>query len=115
MSSLHKGLPVFQVANLLNLDASTLGNHEFDKGSDLLAHFIRTAKFPVLAANIDFSNHPGLQGLIVPQVVKQFDGDKVAIIGLAPLETPWISSPDHRLVFNDPIAIARKIVERKIN
>ena len=28
----------------------TVGNHEFDKGSEVLANFIHAAKFPVLAA-----------------------------------------------------------------
>jgi 5'-nucleotidase len=107
-----KGLAHAEFMNLLGFDAMVTGNHEFDKGSDVLARFLKKAEFPVLAANIDFSRSAKLQGRIAPYIVKKLNGNQVAIVGLAPPETPWISSPEKNLVFGDPIATTKNIVER---
>jgi 5'-nucleotidase len=39
--------------NALEYDVMTLGNHEFDKGVDELAKFIKTLNFPVISSNIN--------------------------------------------------------------
>ena len=52
VSTLYHGIPVYQIANLLGFDASTLGNHEFDYGWRRVQEFGRIAKFPVFSANI---------------------------------------------------------------
>ena len=38
--------------NAMGYEAMTIGNHEFDKGQQPLADFIKRANFPVLSANI---------------------------------------------------------------
>jgi 5'-nucleotidase len=96
--------------NLIGFDAMVVGNHEFDKDSEVLARFIDATKFPVLGANIDLSGDAILQGRVLPWVIKEFDGQKVAIIGLAPPETPFISNPNDSLFFQDPVRTARRIV-----
>src|SRR5262245_413041 len=52
VSTLFHGTPVYQVANLLGLDAGTVGNHEFDYGWRRVQEFARIAKFPLLSANV---------------------------------------------------------------
>ena len=37
------GLPVFEIANTFNLDAATLGNHEFDYGWRQIPLFLKVA------------------------------------------------------------------------
>ena len=43
VSTLFHGSPIYEIANLLGLDASTLGNHEFDYGWRRTQEFIRIA------------------------------------------------------------------------
>src|SRR5580704_14490235 len=52
VSTLFKGLPIYQIANLLGFDVSTLGNHEFDYGWQRVRDFVKTAKFPIVSANV---------------------------------------------------------------
>lgn len=65
-------------------DAVTLGNHEFDLGCETLAQYVKALPFPVLAANLEKNPACPLSTAPLPStVVKDFDGVKVAVIGLA--------------------------------
>ena len=65
-------------------DAVTLGNHEFDLGCETLAQYVMGLPFPVLAANLEKNPACPLSTVPLPStVVKDFDGVKVGIIGVA--------------------------------
>ena len=54
-----KGQSDMEFMNIMGYDVMTLGNHEFDLGSDTegnkaLADFIKAAKFPFVSSNVDF-------------------------------------------------------------
>ena len=49
--SLYKGQADLWYLEYLKYDAMCLGNHEFDKGNDVLEDFVKNADFPVLCAN----------------------------------------------------------------
>ena len=89
--------------NLMKLDATTFGNHEFDKGPPiLLSSLLEKARFTIVSANVDFSAEPKLQAVkVLPYAIRRFQGQEVAIIGLTTTETPYISSPGNNIVFND--------------
>jgi 5'-nucleotidase / UDP-sugar diphosphatase len=80
VSTLFHGVPVYEIANLLGLDASTLGNHEFDYGWRRVQEFARIAHFPVLSANVVDANGKSITGQ--PYVIKTVGGIRVAIIGV---------------------------------
>jgi 5'-nucleotidase / UDP-sugar diphosphatase len=80
VSTLFHGIPVYQIANLLGFDASTLGNHEFDYGWRRVQEFARIAKFPVLSANVVDANGKSITGQ--PYLIKTVGGIRVAIIGV---------------------------------
>jgi len=69
------------VANLMKMDASCLGNHEFDNGLDFLAKMIRMAKFPFITTNFDFTG-THLEGLTKKYLILKRGGLKIGIIGL---------------------------------
>lgn len=50
--NVRPGVPMIELMNAMGYDAATLGNHEFDKGREVLASMIDAAKFKVLCANI---------------------------------------------------------------
>ncbi len=79
VSTLFRGAPVYQIANKLGFDVSTLGNHEFDYGWQTIRQFFRLAKFPTVLANIvdDGGN------LLAPRpyLIKNVNGIRVAVIG----------------------------------
>jgi len=104
----YQGTADAALLNALGLDGACPGNHEFDKGSEVLVNFARQASFPLLAANIDAHRIPSLQEKITPYLVKQFGEEKVGVIGLANPDTPFLSLPDPAIVFTNPAVAARR-------
>ena len=51
-STITNGSIMLEYLNLMNADAMTLGNHEYDYDRDFIEQKINEAKFPVLAANV---------------------------------------------------------------
>ena len=80
VSTLFKGLPIYQIANRLGFDVSTLGNHEFDYGWRRIQDFVKAAKFPIVSANVVDDQGAFLAGK--PYVIKTVGGIRVAVIGL---------------------------------
>ena len=98
--------PVIEAMNLMGLDFNGIGNHEFDSGVGHLRRLLNGgcpeggcrsgqayggARFPVLAANV-IERRTG-KPLFAPYAVKEFDGIKVAFIGVTLRATPIILSP----------------------
>jgi len=79
VSTLFHGTPVYEIANLLGIDVSTLGNHEFDYGWRRVQEFVRIAHFPIVSANVVDSGGKPVTGR--PYVIKTVGGIRVAIIG----------------------------------
>lgn len=80
VSTLFQGKPVYEIANLLGIDVSTLGNHEFDYSWRGVQGFLKIAHFPIVSANIvDASGRP-VTGK--PYVINEVGGIRVAIIGV---------------------------------
>jgi 5'-nucleotidase len=92
------------VMHALGTEAMAVGNHEFDNGPATLARFVRGARFPVLAANIDASADPDLAGLLRPHTLLQKGALKIGLAGATTLETRTSSSPGAHVRFTDPAA-----------
>ena len=105
----YRGMADLSFLKLMRLDAMCTGNHEFDKGPVALSIFISSAQnhFPVLSANISAKKERFLAGKLKPYMIKKFGARKVGIIGITTTETPDVSSPGERLVFNDPIPVVK--------
>ena len=50
------GTPIIKLMNEIGYDVATLGNHEFDKGSEVLDAMVATAEFPIVCANVEAHN-----------------------------------------------------------
>ncbi|WP_336990282.1 5'-nucleotidase C-terminal domain-containing protein [Bacillus infantis] len=120
----YNGLADLEFMNMAGYDAMTFGNHEFDKGTEILAPFVEAADFPFVSANVDFSSDENLKDLfnesvtsepetgeIYNGIVKEINGEKVGIFGLTTAETVDISSPGEDVVFEDYVEEAEKAVE----
>ena len=108
----YRGEENAELMNMIGYDAMSLGNHEFDDGSETLVAFIDSVQFPVLAANVDASAVPMLDGLIEPYTVLDVNGEQIGVIGLVTAETVFSSSPDPAIVFReDYAAVVQPIVD----
>ncbi len=105
-----RGAAAQKIMNELAYDAMTLGNHEFDKGTEVLADFIRGARFPIVAANLDLRGEPALQSSIQQFVILRRGSRKIGIFGLTTPEGAVLSSGHGNVKFLELCAAARETV-----
>ncbi|AKK02641.1 bifunctional metallophosphatase/5'-nucleotidase [Corynebacterium epidermidicanis] len=110
-SALLQDAPTMEMLNAMGLEASAVGNHEFDKGfSDLTGRVgingDGEAKFPYLGGNITGDN-PDLKSY----VVKDLNGVKVAFVGTVTDTTPQIVAADAvtGLNFANPLEVTNQL------
>ncbi|MCP2322195.1 2',3'-cyclic-nucleotide 2'-phosphodiesterase/3'-nucleotidase [Hamadaea flava] len=108
--------PMARSMNIIDYDAVTLGNHEFNYGLPLLDLWIRQLGFPALAANaVDAATG---QPAFLPYVIKKVDlgkGAPTLRVGILGLTNPGVAIWDRgnvegKLVFKDMVATALKWV-----
>jgi len=80
-SFLTKGEAVIDAMNYLGLDASAVGNHEFDHGWQNSLEQFKKAKFPLLNGNIFLKGTENLHWNN-PYIIKKVNGIRLGIIGL---------------------------------
>jgi 2',3'-cyclic-nucleotide 2'-phosphodiesterase (5'-nucleotidase family) len=101
VSTIFRGAPIYELANLLGFDAATLGNHEFDYGWAQAGNFAAMANYPIVTANV--VNAAGKTLTPRAYVILKVNGLRVAVIGgmtdtLNTLTTPktlgeWHTTP----------------------
>ena len=92
VSTVFRGVPVIEVANLLGIDAATLGNHEYDYGWRMVSQYLRTARFPFLVSNLVDA---GGKTAAPPFKVLTAGGLRVAVIGAMTMDFRGLQTPDH--------------------
>ena len=109
--TVYQGLADLAFMNVAGYQAMAVGNHEFDRGSAVLARFAGLARFPLLAANLDVSGDRDLAPLIKPYVVLEVGGERVGIVGAAPPELASISTPGPGVKVKDLAASVQAAID----
>ena len=107
LSALFHDEPTIEAMNQIGLDLNAVGNHEFDEGTTELLRMqnggchptdgcldgdgFAGADFQFLAANV--VNQQTGETLFAPYAIRNFNGAKVAFIGMTLEGTPTIVSP----------------------
>lgn len=107
LSNMFKAEPDILAFNLMGLDYAAFGNHEFDGSLDVLKSQMKKSKFQWLSANVKTSKGY----LTKPYAIRDYDGFRVAIIGLTTNRTLTIASPDKSLTFVSEVAAAKETVK----
>ena len=114
LSGLFHDEPTIEAMNQIGLDLNAVGNHEFDEGTTELQRMknggchpvdgcldgdgFAGAQFDFLAANVVNANDG--KTLFAPYKIENFNGARVAFIGLTLEGTPTIVSPSGVAGFN---------------
>ena len=107
--SMFKGDVEVGLMNMMQYDAATIGNHEFDFGLENMARLFRMAKFPIVCANYDFTG-TCVEGLVKPYVILKRNGMKIGVFGLAPEMKGLVSDKNCVGVkYLDPVKKANEI------
>lgn len=105
----YGGALEIKIMNMLQYDAGTIGNHEFDNGINNLADQISNAKFDILNANYDFTNTL-MHGFTKPYNIFIKEGIKIGVFGLGVKLDGLVNKSEYgETVWNNPIEIAQDI------
>jgi 5'-nucleotidase len=81
--TMFKGDVEVGLMNQMGIDASTIGNHEFDFGLENMARVFKQANFPILCANYDFTGTV-MEGLTKPYIIIKRNGVKIGVFAVCP-------------------------------
>ena len=83
--AISKGQYVVDIMKLMDYDAVTLGNHEFDYGVPRMKMLLEQLNAPIVSCNLyDVADQ---QFVYMPYIIKQYGDKKVAFIGATTPET----------------------------
>ncbi len=100
----------FKLMSMMQYDASTIGNHDFDNGIDGLHAQMPHASFEFISANYDFKNTV-MDGLVKPYKIFIKDGIKIGVFGLGIEFEGLVNKKLYKeTIYNDPVEISQDIV-----
>lgn len=91
ISSITQGFSQIHLLNLYKLDAFVLGNHDFDYGMYKLNLALKEGNFNFIAANLSYKEDG--KTFANPYLIKEINGIKIGIIGLAPMDLMTLTVP----------------------
>jgi 5'-nucleotidase len=105
--------PTIDVLNALGLQASAVGNHEFDQGlDDLTGRVAGLADWEYLGANVTYTD--GSEPPLPKYKTFTVDGVTVGVIGAVTHETPSLVAPAGiaGLQFGDPVTAINEVADQ---
>ncbi len=106
----YRGKQMIDAWNMVGLDYSVLGNHEFDIRTNELLDRIKESKFTWLGSNVIDTKTGKLFADLPPFVIREFGGVKVGIFGLLLPETKDTSSIEDHLQIADFCKTAQDLI-----
>lgn len=107
--SMFKGEVEVDLMNRMGLDATTIGNHEFDYGMENMARLFKRANFPVICSNYDFTGTV-LDGIVKPYTIIKRKGIKIGIFAICPKMEGLVAKKNYEPTkFLDPIECSLKM------
>ena len=91
VGTMTKGEAIIDLMNAVGYDVAIPGNHEFDYGMDNFLSLVKKANFPYISANFTKEGELVFQ----PYVIKEFDGVKIAFVGMTTPKTFTSSTPTY--------------------
>ncbi len=91
IGTMTSGEANIRLMNAVGYDIATMGNHEFDYGMERFFELAAMAEFPYISAN--FNRNGEL--LFDSYIIKEFDGVKVAFVGVSTPKSLTSSAPRH--------------------
>ena len=95
--------------NEMGVDASTIGNHEFDDGMENMARIFKRANFPIVCSNYTFEG-TCLEGIVKPYVILKRKGVKIGLYGVCPKMEGLVFKKNYEGVeYLDPVETSLKM------
>ena len=91
IGTMTTGEALIELMNTVGYDIAVPGNHEFDYGMERFLELTAKADFPYISANF---NKDG-ELVFAPYVIREFDGVKIAFVGVTTPKTLTSSTPKY--------------------
>lgn len=89
IGTLTNGSAIIDLMNTIGYDIAIPGNHEFDYGMANFLELTEKANFPYISANFTYKD----ELVFAPYIIKEFDGVKIAFVGITTPNTLTSSTP----------------------
>ena len=100
----------FKLMSMMQYDASTIGNHDFDNGLEGLYAQMPHAKFEFLSANYDFKNTV-MDGFVKPYKIFNKNSIKVGVFGIGIELDGLVDKKMYKeTIYNNPVETAQEMV-----
>lgn len=107
---IYKGQAIFSLMSDAGYELYALGNHEFDKGSDVLALALEKSSFKTLCSDLDVLNS-SLKGKCEPYLIKEIDGVSVGFFSLMTENLLMVTSEQKVKMISDNISTAKTMIK----
>lgn len=107
----YKGKAIMSLISDAGYDIVVFGNHEFDKGNEVLASAIEGIRSDIICSDLNISNSP-LKGKCKPYLIKNMDGIKVGLFSLMTENFPLVTAQKDVILIGDNITMANKMVKK---
>lgn len=91
IGTMTNGEAIVDLMNTVGYEIAIPGNHEFDYGMANFLELTKKANYPYISANFTYKDEP----VFAPYVMKEYDGVKVAFVGLTTPKTITSSTPTY--------------------
>ena len=91
LGTMTTGSADIALMNKLGYEIAIPGNHEFDYGMDRFFELVEQAEFPYISVNFNYKGEP----VFDPYIIKEFDGVKIAFLGITTPYTLRSSTPKY--------------------
>ena len=91
VGTMTTGEAIVSLMNAVGYDSLTMGNHEFDYGMDRFLELAKLSNTPYVSCNFTYNG----ELVFDPYVIKEFDGVKIAFVGVTTPKTFTSSTPTY--------------------
>ena len=106
----YKGKAIFSLMSDAGYELYAFGNHEFDKGSDVLAEALEGVSFSSVCSDLNVSSS-ALDGKCEPYIVKEIEGVKVGFFSLMTENLLMVTSEKKVKIISDNVTSAKNMVK----
>lgn len=94
---LFDGMPEMSFLGEAGYDAVCVGNHELDRGVAEFENLVKMCQVPYLSGNIEFKKNFFLNGKIKSHIIKDYEGYRIAVIGMTTPELKHLSASSNEI------------------
>ncbi|WP_048152735.1 bifunctional metallophosphatase/5'-nucleotidase [Methanolacinia paynteri] len=109
--NMYSGVPEAKSYSMAGIDAAVLGNHAFDFPVSVLKQWVTNASYPVLCANMDFTDAE-LNESIKDYLILDTAGTKVGVFGIITPQLGKVTEiPEGVILYENTSAIAESVID----